>query len=176
MILFRGRRAPFGFDAELRRPRCARRKRVGSPAAVSRIGRRASAVPTMPHLDPRLVRRADVEHGDHLRNDRRESTFVRERMSWDRRATQWQRFLTTIRAGFTNLVEAGYQPEAAYFECLHEMKLIVDLVYEGGISKMYWSVSDTAECGGYTRGPRLVDERTASRCERSSMRFGTAHS
>src|SRR5262249_37944441 len=54
--------------------------------------------------------------------------------------------------------------------------LIVDLVYEGGISKMYWSVSDTAECGDYTRGPRLVDERTASRCERSSMRFGTAHS
>jgi ketol-acid reductoisomerase len=65
-----------------------------------------------------------------------------------------------IKAGFATLVEAGYQPEAAYFECLHEMKLIVDLMYEGGISKMYWSVSDTAEYGGYTRGPRLVDERT----------------
>src|SRR5271154_969986 len=65
-----------------------------------------------------------------------------------------------IKAGFATLVEAGYQPEAAYFECLHEMKLIVDLMYEGGISKMYWSVSDTAEYGGYTRGPRLGDERT----------------
>jgi ketol-acid reductoisomerase len=65
-----------------------------------------------------------------------------------------------IKAGFDTLVAAGYQPEAAYFECLHEMKLIVDLMYEGGISKMYWSVSDTAEYGGYTRGPRLVDERT----------------
>jgi ketol-acid reductoisomerase len=65
-----------------------------------------------------------------------------------------------IKAGFATLVEAGYQPEAAYFECLHEMKLIVDLMYEGGISKMYWSVSDTAEFGGYTRGPRLVNEQT----------------
>ena len=65
-----------------------------------------------------------------------------------------------IKAGFATLVEAGYQPEAAYFECLHEMKLIVDLMYEGGISKMYWSVSDTAEFGGYTRGPRLINSST----------------
>jgi ketol-acid reductoisomerase len=65
-----------------------------------------------------------------------------------------------IKAGFDTLVAAGYQPEAAYFECLHEMKLIVDLMYEGGISKMYWSVSDTAEFGGYTRGPRLVNDQT----------------
>jgi ketol-acid reductoisomerase len=65
-----------------------------------------------------------------------------------------------IKAGFDTLVEAGYQPEAAYFECLHEMKLIVDLMYEGGISKMYWSVSDTAEYGGYTRGPRLINDET----------------
>ncbi len=65
-----------------------------------------------------------------------------------------------IKAGFATLVEAGYQPEAAYFECLHEMKLIVDLMYEGGISKMYWSVSDTAEFGGYTRGPRLINDST----------------
>ena len=65
-----------------------------------------------------------------------------------------------IKAGFDTLVEAGYQPEVAYFECLHEMKLIVDLMYEGGISKMYWSVSDTAEFGGYTRGPRIIDERS----------------
>jgi len=65
-----------------------------------------------------------------------------------------------IKAGFDTLVAAGYQPEAAYFECLHEMKLIVDLMYEGGISKMYWSVSDTAEYGGYTRGPRLINDQT----------------
>jgi ketol-acid reductoisomerase len=65
-----------------------------------------------------------------------------------------------IKAGFDTLVEAGYQPEVAYFECLHEMKLIVDLMYEGGLSKMYWSVSETAEYGGYTRGPRLVTDET----------------
>jgi ketol-acid reductoisomerase len=65
-----------------------------------------------------------------------------------------------IQAGFDTLVEAGYQPEIAYFECLHEMKLIVDLMYEGGLSKMRWSVSDTAEYGDYTRGPRIVNEQT----------------
>jgi ketol-acid reductoisomerase len=65
-----------------------------------------------------------------------------------------------IKAGFETLVAAGYQPEVAYFECLHEMKLIVDLMYEGGISKMYWSVSETAEYGGYTRGPRIVTDAT----------------
>ncbi|HLI36143.1 MAG TPA: ketol-acid reductoisomerase [Streptosporangiaceae bacterium] len=65
-----------------------------------------------------------------------------------------------IKAGFGTLVEAGYQPEIAYFECLHEMKLIVDLMYEGGISNMYWSCSDTAEYGGYTRGPRVITEQT----------------
>jgi ketol-acid reductoisomerase len=71
-----------------------------------------------------------------------------------------------IKAGFATLVEAGYQPEAAYFECLHEMKLIVDLMYEGGISKMYWSVSDTAEYGGYTRGPRLINDQTRAEMRR----------
>src|ERR1700742_5136996 len=64
-----------------------------------------------------------------------------------------------IKAGFETLVEAGYQPEIAYFECLHEMKLIVDLMYEGGISRMRYSVSDTAEFGDYTRGPRVIDAR-----------------
>ncbi|HAE87498.1 TPA: ketol-acid reductoisomerase [Candidatus Marinimicrobia bacterium] len=62
-----------------------------------------------------------------------------------------------IKSGFQTLVDAGYQPEIAYFECLHEMKLIVDLFYQGGISGMYYSVSDTAEYGGMTRGPRLID-------------------
>jgi ketol-acid reductoisomerase len=63
-----------------------------------------------------------------------------------------------IKAGFETLVEAGYQPEVAYFECLHEMKLIVDLMYQGGLAYMRYSVSDTAEYGDYSRGPRVIDE------------------
>ena len=64
-----------------------------------------------------------------------------------------------IRAGFETLVEAGYQPEVAYFECMHEMKLIVDLMYQGGMSYMRYSISDTAEFGDYVSGPRIIDER-----------------
>ena len=64
-----------------------------------------------------------------------------------------------IMKGFEVLVEAGYQPEVAYFECLHELKLIVDLMYEGGIAKQRWSVSDTAEYGDYVSGPRVIDDR-----------------
>lgn len=64
-----------------------------------------------------------------------------------------------IKAGFETLVEAGYQPELAYFECLHEMKLIVDLIYQGGLSSMRDSISDTAEFGDYVSGPRVIDER-----------------
>jgi ketol-acid reductoisomerase len=62
-----------------------------------------------------------------------------------------------IRAGFETLVDAGYQPEIAYYECLHELKLIVDLIYEGGLQHMRWSISDTAEFGDYTRGERVID-------------------
>ena len=65
-----------------------------------------------------------------------------------------------IRAGFETLVAAGYAPEIAYFECLHEVKLIVDLIQEGGLAYMRFSVSDTAEYGDYTRGPRIVNEQT----------------
>src|SRR5882762_1651721 len=65
-----------------------------------------------------------------------------------------------ICAGFETLTEAGYAPEIAYFECLHELKLIVDLIYEGGLGYMRYSVSDTAEYGDYTRGPRIVTEQT----------------
>ena len=65
-----------------------------------------------------------------------------------------------IRAGFDTLVDAGYQPEVAYFECLHEMKLIVDLIFEGGIANMRYSISDTAKYGDITRGPRVIDENT----------------
>ncbi|WP_020574772.1 ketol-acid reductoisomerase [Actinopolymorpha alba] len=68
-----------------------------------------------------------------------------------------------IQAGFETLTEAGYQPEVAYFECLHELKLIVDLMYEGGIAKQRWSVSDTAEYGDYVSGPRIIDESTKQR-------------
>src|SRR4029450_13614700 len=63
-----------------------------------------------------------------------------------------------VMAGFETLTEAGYQPEGAYFECLHELKLIVDLMYEGGIAKQRWSVSDTAEYGDYVSGPRVIDD------------------
>ncbi|HYY69420.1 MAG TPA: ketol-acid reductoisomerase [Terriglobales bacterium] len=65
-----------------------------------------------------------------------------------------------VKAGFETLVEAGYQPEIAYFECLHELKLIVDLMYQGGLNYMRYSVSDTAEHGDYTGGPRIVTEET----------------
>jgi ketol-acid reductoisomerase len=65
-----------------------------------------------------------------------------------------------IKAAFETLVEAGYQPEVAYFECMHELKLIVDLFYQGGLAYMRYSVSDTAEFGDYTRGPRVVGEQT----------------
>ena len=64
-----------------------------------------------------------------------------------------------VMYGFEVLTEAGYQPEVAYFECLHELKLIVDLMYEGGIAKQRWSVSDTAEYGDYVSGPRVIDEQ-----------------
>jgi ketol-acid reductoisomerase len=65
-----------------------------------------------------------------------------------------------IKAGFQTLVDAGYQPEIAYFECLHELKLIVDLIYQGGLNYMRYSVSDTAEHGDYTGGPKIVTEET----------------
>jgi ketol-acid reductoisomerase len=71
-----------------------------------------------------------------------------------------------IRAGFDTLVEAGYQPEIAYFECLHELKLIVDLIYEGGISFMRYSISDTAEYGDLTRGRRIVSQETRREMQR----------
>ncbi|NMA92688.1 MAG: ketol-acid reductoisomerase [Firmicutes bacterium] len=64
-----------------------------------------------------------------------------------------------VKAAYETLVEAGYQPHVAYFECLHELKLIVDLIYEGGLARMRYSVSDTAEYGDLTRGPRVIDEQ-----------------
>src|SRR5207342_3490692 len=71
-----------------------------------------------------------------------------------------------VKAGFETLVEAGYQPEMAYFECMHELKLIVDLFYQGGLSYMRYSVSNTAEYGDYTRGPRIITAETKKEMKR----------
>jgi len=71
-----------------------------------------------------------------------------------------------VQTGFEVLTEAGYAPEVAYFECLHELKLIVDLMYEGGIARMRYSVSDTAEYGDYSRGPRVIDDRAKDEMRR----------
>jgi ketol-acid reductoisomerase len=71
-----------------------------------------------------------------------------------------------IQAGYETLVEAGYAPEMAYFECLHEVKLIVDLIYEGGIANMRYSISNTAEFGDYTRGPRIITDETKTEMKR----------
>jgi ketol-acid reductoisomerase len=100
---------------------------------------------------PRRRAQDHVHRGDRDRPVRRAGRALRRRDE-------------LIKAGFETLTEAGYQPEAAYFECLHELKLIVDLMYEGGIAKMRWSVSDTAEYGDYTRGPRVINDETKRRC------------
>ncbi|MBV8161869.1 MAG: ketol-acid reductoisomerase, partial [Acidimicrobiia bacterium] len=71
-----------------------------------------------------------------------------------------------VKAGFQTLVDGGYQPESAYFECLHELKLIVDLMYEHGIQGMHFSISDTAEYGDYTRGPRIINDETKAEMRR----------
>ncbi|MGO9108509.1 MAG: ketol-acid reductoisomerase, partial [Thermoguttaceae bacterium] len=71
-----------------------------------------------------------------------------------------------MKAGFETLVEAGYQPEMAYFECIHEMKLIVDLIYQGGLNYMRYSISNTAEYGDYTRGPRIITAETRAEMKR----------
>jgi ketol-acid reductoisomerase len=71
-----------------------------------------------------------------------------------------------VKAGYETLVEAGYQPEMAYFECMHELKLIVDLIYQGGLNYMRYSISNTAEFGDYTRGPRIVTAETKAEMKR----------
>ena len=80
-----------------------------------------------------------------------------------------------VRSGFQTLVDAGYQPEIAYFECLHELKLIVDLMYEQGISGMRYSISDTAEYGDMSRGPRIVNDDTRAEMKKilSEIQDGT---
>ena len=71
-----------------------------------------------------------------------------------------------VKTAFETLVEAGYSPESAYFECMHELKLIVDLFYQGGLEYMRYSVSDTAEYGDYTRGPRVIDASVKENMQR----------
>ena len=77
-----------------------------------------------------------------------------------RAGSSLRRRCALMNAGFETLVEAGYEPESAYFECMHEMKLIVDLMYEGGMAKMRHSISDTAEYGDYVTGPRIITDET----------------
>ena len=79
-----------------------------------------------------------------------------------------------VKAGFETLVEAGYQPEIAYFECMHELKLIVDLMYQGGLNYMRYSVSDTAEHGDYTGGPRIITDETRQTMKRMLQGIRTA--
>jgi len=71
-----------------------------------------------------------------------------------------------LKAGYETLVEAGYQPEMAYFECVHELKLIIDLIYENGVAGMRYSISDTAEYGDLTRGPRIITGETKQEMKR----------
>ena len=80
-----------------------------------------------------------------------------------------------MQAGFETLVEAGYAPESAYFECIHEMKLIVDLIYQGGFSKMRYSISDTAEYGDYEIGKRIITDETKKEMKKvlSEIQDGT---
>ena len=83
-------------------------------------------------------------------------------------ATRLKARLRVIKGGYETLVEAGYAPEMAYFECLHEVKLIVDLIYEGGIANMNYSISNTAEYGEYVSGPRIINDETRKEMRRVS--------
>src|SRR5919197_2235637 len=106
-----------------------------------------------------------------------ETTFVEETESdlFGEQAVLCGGVTELIRLGFETLVDAGYQPEIAYYECLHELKLIVDLIYEGGLAGMRYSVSDTAEYGDLTRGPRVIDDHVRDNMRRllADIREGT---
>ena len=96
-----------------------------------------------------------------------ETTFAEETITdlFGEQAVLCGGISSLVKAGFETLVKAGYQPEIAYFECLHEMKLIVDLIYQGGLEYMRYSVSDTAEYGDYVSGPRLIDDGARERMQ-----------
>src|SRR6202022_1247416 len=97
-----------------------------------------------------------------------ETTFAEETETdlFGGQAVLWGGVSALIKAGFETLVDAGYQPEIAYFECMHELKLIVDLMYRGGLNYMRYSVSDTAEWGDYVSGPRVVNESSRAEMRR----------
>jgi len=91
---------------------------------------------------------------------------INTRVSWISDSTIGRAERALIKGGYETLVEAGYAPEMAYFECLHEVKLIVDLIYEGGIANMNYSISNTAEYGEYVTGPRIVTAETKAEMKR----------
>ena len=150
------------------RPRALRRGRrhagaARRPSGRDRPGARARAV--------LRARRIGVTRAGVL-----ETTFAEETETdlFGEQAVLCGGVSALVKAGFETLVEAGYQPEIAYFECMHELKLIVDLMYRGGLNYMRYSVSDTAEHGDYTGGPRIVTDETRGRCGRCSTRSRTA--
>ncbi len=104
-------------------------------------------------------RRPFRHHRDHLQEECETDLFGEQ-------AVLCGGLVELIRAGFETLVEAGYAPEMAYFECLHEVKLIVDLIYEGGIANMNYSISNTAEYGEYVTGPRIITDETKAEMKR----------
>ena len=130
-------------------PRAAA-SRCSSPSSRTRPARPGTWRSSYAKAHRRPARR---RHQDHLHRGDRDRPVRRAGRPLRRRVARWS------MAGFETLTEAGYQPEVAYFECLHELKLIVDLMYEGGIAKQRWSVSDTAEYGDYVSGPRVIDAR-----------------
>ena len=121
---------------------------------------------------------AGLCQGHRMRQGRRHRDHLQEETETDlfgEQAVLCGGVTALIKAGFETLVEAGYQPEIAYFECLHELKLIVDLIYRGGMTFMRYSVSDTAEYGDYTRGPQIINDSVQGRDGRRYWkRFRTA--
>ena len=151
---------PPGVDVAMVAPKgpghLVRRTYEGGGGVPSLIAVAQDAIGQGPRPGPVLRRRHRRHPGrrarDHLRRGDRDRPLRRAGRAVrrpDRRS---------IQAGFETLVEAGYQPESAYFECLHEVKLIVDLMYEHGIAGMRYSISDTAEYGDLTRGPRVIND------------------
>ncbi len=110
-----------------------------------------------------------ARHRRHARRSASETTFAEETETdlFGEQAVLCGGATELVVRGFETLVEAGYQPEVAYYECLHELKLIVDLLHEGGLAKMHQFISETAKYGDLTRGPRIINERVGrTRCAR----------
>jgi ketol-acid reductoisomerase len=121
---------------------------------------------TAPVLCLRDRRRPHRHHRDHLQGRDRDRPVRRAGRALRRR-------VELVKAGFETLVEAGYAPEMAYFECLHELKLIVDLMYEGGIANMNYSISNNAEYGEYVTGPKMINEESRFAMQEALHRIQT---